>query len=78
MSKFTNKKYLEKQRKKALKKEACKRKAKIVLEDGTVLEGVLIELLEKETIGTEYVSGHYRFRNGQQEWVRGHYRNRCR
>lgn len=26
--------------------------------------------------GTEYVSGHFRRRNGNIEWVRGHYRNR--
>ncbi len=26
--------------------------------------------------GTEYVTGHYRTRNGQTEWVRGHWRTR--
>ena len=65
---------------------------KLELDDGTILEGSFNEkydaLLEKKekklerelskTYKTEYVSGHYRFRNGQQEWVRGHYRDRYR
>lgn len=42
MSKNTSKKYLEKQRKKALKKEACKPMFR--LEDGSVFEAVLVEM----------------------------------
>ena len=63
----------------------------ITFEDGTVVEGRWTheydDLLREqrasvkkacESNGTEYVSGHYRFRRGQWEWVRGHYRNRYR